>query len=381
MRLLALIEAYTLTGPAKNLLRFCRRARANAAGFDVSLVTFLRTTAKGTPGSNQFIEQARAYGIPVHVIQEQRAFDPRVITALRKLFQEQSPDIIQTHSLKSHFLARMTRPSETPWIAFHHGYTATDLKMHLYNQLDRWSLPGADRVITVCSPFAAMLARSGVKRERIRVLQNSIEWPDDARDEDPASVRRSWHIPEDARVVLTIGRMSKEKAQKHLLSATALLRQSRPDLPVYLLLVGDGPERPNLEQQANQPGLQDRVRFTGHQANPLPFYEAADVFALPSLSEGSPNVLLEAMMAGTPAVASAVGGVPDMLTDRSSGLLVKPGDVAALADAIASLLDDKALAARLVENARADALANHTPEAYCRALLGIYEELLFSKRL
>jgi glycosyltransferase involved in cell wall biosynthesis len=248
--------------------------------------------------------------------------------------------------------------------------------MHLYNQLDRWSLPAADRVVTVCSPFAEMLARGGVNRKRIRVLQNSIE-SQGGNGSDPEialSLRRL--LPENARIVLAIGRFSKEKGQEHLIAATRLLRENRPEIDVRVILVGDGPERGRLEAKVRRLGLQDRVRFAGHQQNPLPFYAIADIFVLPSLSEGSPNVLLEAMMARTPVVATAVGGVPEMVQDGRSALLVKAADPVALADAIAKLLDDNSMARTFRENAHADVLARHSPEAYCSSLLGIYREML-----
>ncbi len=377
MRVMALIEAYTLTGPAKNLLRFCRLARAEAAnGCEISLATFLRSKANGEPASNPFIDEARASGLPVHVVNEHSAFDTRVMGQLRQLFREQAPDIIQTHSLKSHFLVRLTRPAKARWIAFHHGYTTTDVKMHLYNQLDRWSLPAADRVITVCSPFAEMLARGGVNREHIRVLQNSIECRKGAGGESTSSLRERWSLREDARIVIAIGRFSKEKGHRHLIEAMHLLRRTRPEIDAQLVLVGDGPERARLETQANSLGLHDWVRFTGHQKDPLPFYELASVFVLPSLTEGSPNVLLEAMMARTPVVASAVGGVPEMVQDGRSALLVRAGDPAALAESIANLLADPALAGTLAQNAHIDVLAQHSPQAYCASLLEIYRELL-----
>jgi glycosyltransferase involved in cell wall biosynthesis len=100
------------------------------------------------------------------------------------------------------------------------------------------------------------------------------------------------------------------------------------------------------------------------------------MFVLPSLSEGSPNVLLEAMMVGTPIVATAVGGVPDTVRDGRSAMLVPAADPAALANSIGRLMDDPALAESLKENARADVRERHSPQAYCTALTGIYRELL-----
>jgi glycosyltransferase involved in cell wall biosynthesis len=189
-------------------------------------------------------------------------------------------------------------------------------------------------------------------------------------------LRREWNLAEHARVLLAIGRLSREKGHAHLIQAAHLLSRNRPEVDFQILLVGDGPEKAALEAQTAQLGLQDRVRFTGHQADPLPFYALADMFVLPSLSEGSPNVLLEAMMAGTPIVASAVGGVPETVQDGRCALLAPAADPAALANSIARLIDDPALAQSLRENARADARERHSPQVYCAALTGIYRELL-----
>jgi len=156
-RVVAVIEAVTVTGPAKNLLRFAARARSSTAA-EISILTFNRSQQ-----SNPFLDAARSAGLEADVIDERFRFDPGVMGQLTALLQRRSPDIVQTHGVKAHFLVRAGGLARRyPWIAFHHGYTAEDLKMRLYNQLDRWSLPGADRVVTVCTPFAEALARRGV---------------------------------------------------------------------------------------------------------------------------------------------------------------------------------------------------------------------------
>lgn len=378
MRVVALMEAYTVTGPAKNLLRFCRMAHQQAApDCDISLITFVRSKANGASASNRFIDEAREAGAHIDIVTEGGPYDLRVIRQLRSLFRQNAPDVIQTHSLKSHFLARLARPSHTRWIAFHHGYTATDLKMHAYNQLDRLSLPAADRVVTVCRPFADDLAHLGVKRERIRILPNAIEWNDDsAPAESTSSLRERWNLSENAAILLAIGRLSKEKGHVHLINAAHLLHESRPELDFQIVFVGNGPERARLEEQIGRLSLREHVRFTGHQPNPLPFYALADIFVLPSLSEGSPNALLEAMMAKTPAVVTAVGGVPEMVEDGRSALVIPAADPGALAKTIARLMDNPAQAQSLAEHAYADVRERHSPEAYYSRLMGIYRELL-----
>jgi glycosyltransferase involved in cell wall biosynthesis len=245
--------------------------------------------------------------------------------------------------------------------------------MRLYNRLNRWSLPAADRVVTVCRPFADSLARAGVAEERIRVLPNSIAEAPHATDEEIRDLRGRLGLNQKERVILSIGRFSREKAQADLIEAAAHLTRLHPDLAFRLVLVGDGPERQAVEQAAS--GLAGRVVCAGHQTNVRPYYAVADIFVLPSHSEGSPNVILEAMAAGVPIVATAVGGVPEMLADGESALLAPAGAPEALAEAMGSLLTNEELATRLARNASASVAQRFSPDAYRRALLGVYAEL------
>jgi glycosyltransferase involved in cell wall biosynthesis len=191
-------------------------------------------------------------------------------------------------------------------------------------------------------------------------------------EEDVTALRRRLELPADARVILSVGRLSTEKGHADLFAAVRLLLRDRPQRTIRLILVGDGIERPTLERAAAAPDLASSVIFAGHCSNVWPYYSLADVLALPSHSEGSPNVLLEAMAAGVPIVASKVGGVPETVEDGSSALLVPASEPAALASALARVLEDPALAARLASSASERLVRRFSPEARYRALLEVY---------
>jgi glycosyltransferase involved in cell wall biosynthesis len=182
--------------------------------------------------------------------------------------------------------------------------------------------------------------------------------------------------PANLLTLVAIGRLSAEKGHRYLLTAVNLLRQIRPELRFRVVLVGDGPERARLQRQTADLGIADLVEFAGHESDPLPYYAAADVFVLPSLTEGSPLALLEAMMARVPVIATRVGGIPETVTDERSALLVPAEDAPALAKAMERLLTDRALAAHLEANAYQDVTTRHTPEAYATALVELYRALL-----
>src|SRR5258708_24008573 len=211
MKLLAVIEASSVTGPAKNLIDFAQQARALAPErrIETSVITFERENSRSP---NAFREALREAEIPFVSIRQRSATDRRTLRDLRAAFERFAPDVVQNYAVKSHFLVRLSGLSErSPWVAFHHGYTTTDLKMRLYNQLDRWSRRAAARIVTVSRAFEQQLRARGVPAGRITVLHNAIdpEWMKGV--EDSAELRRQVGIAEGERVVLSVGRLSHEK--------------------------------------------------------------------------------------------------------------------------------------------------------------------------
>jgi glycosyltransferase involved in cell wall biosynthesis len=374
LRLLAIIEAYSITGPAKNLLEFAQRAVAQ--NVSTTIVTFTREKPEN-PFTQAVLEAAGGHlGITLETIQERGPFDPEAIRALRRLVARVRPDVIQTHAVKSHFLARLAGlPRQAPWAAFHHGYTWPSLKARAYNQLDRWSLRSANKVLTVSAPFRDQLTALGVPRERIEIIHNAIPagWGAGAcRPEEASALRERMGIAPDRKVILIVGRLSREKDHLTLLEAVNRLRST---VMPHLVIVGEGPEKPRIEERVSRLGLDAFVTFTGQQSSAEPYYGIADVAVLSSLSEGSPNALLEAMATHVPVVATAVGGVPEIVKHEESALLIDPGDPVSMSAAMARLLTEPELARRLTKRSHELILERHEPEARTRQLVSIYRSL------
>ncbi|MEP6714674.1 MAG: glycosyltransferase family 4 protein [Terriglobia bacterium] len=355
--LLVFIEAATVTGPAKNLLDFCRVPNLP---LNIRIATFSRNG-----GDNEFVRAFRNAGVDVTVIPEKGSFDPGITKAMAALIADFKPAIIQTHAVKSHFvLALSGLRKRAKWVAFHHGYTSPDLKMRVYNQLDRWSLRKPDRLVTVSEAFKRQLVAQGVDSSRISILQNSVS-PDWAESVRTARLRLT---PGNAKTILAIGRLSREKAHSDLIAAFHILRRDQPT--ARLIIVGDGPERANLERMAGQ-----GITFFGQTLDVASRFAEADVMVLPSITEGSPNVLLEAMACGVPSVATSVGGVPEIVTDGESALLVPARDPEQLAAAIARLLTDQTLSQKIVTKALDLIRLHHSVESRAQWLCGLYENL------
>ena len=381
IRLLAVIEAGSITGPAKNLLQFAQLGRSGQV--DPPIGVLIAVFQRGDTPGNLFIETARHLSIPVYPIPEAGRFDWAVVPHLRALARELKPDLIQTHAVKSHFLIRASGlHCFAPWVAFHHGYTWPDLRAHFYNQADRWSLRAARRVLTVSRLFRDELARKGVPRERIEIIHNAInpQWGAYARTpEVAAALRAGLGISVEKKIILSVGRLSREKDHRTLLEAVNELRTDARNgtaPQTHLLVVGDGPERPGIEETIRALDLGDAVTLVGQVPTAEPYYGIAGVSVLSSLSEGSPNALLESMAARVPVVATSVGGIPEIVSHGQSALLVNPRDRAGMTRAIRAVLTDESLAQTLAARARERILAHHTPDSRARRLVEIYRGIL-----
>lgn len=384
IRLLAIMEGSTVSGPAKNLLEFCRMVRDLPEGpiIEPTLLLFQRPQ-KGVSAiqsaRNELLEQALAYHLPVHCIPERFTFDRKVIGYLKRVVDQVAPDVIQTHMFKSHFLVRACGlHKRRAWVAFFHGYTSTTFKRDLLAQLDRWSLRAPSQVVAVSEAFSRLLADRGVPRERTTVLHNAIDpaWLEiGAEDRDAADLKGALGVHRGEKLVLAVGRLSREKGFTDLVAAIQQLNEMRPEGLVRLLIAGEGLERRRIEEAIRRAGLEQQVTLLGHVNDVRPYYRAADVFAISSLSEGSPNALLEAMAAGVPVVATAVGGIPEIATDGETALLVPARNPRALAAALDRLLSDRSLAMNIAGRASELINSKYSPLSRAKSLVRLYERL------
>jgi L-malate glycosyltransferase len=242
----------------------------------------------------------------------------------------------------------------------------------------RWTRRLCDRVVAVSEAARlALIERERCDPERIVVIENGVDC-DRFKPRDPVGIRRALGISPAGRVIGGMGRLSPKKGFQDLIAAAALLDSA--GMPVELVLVGDGPERARLEQQAHDAGLDGRTRFLGHRGDVEDLYPVFDVFVLPSYEEGSPNVLLEAMASGCPVVATAVGGTPAILGEPPVGRLVAPGDPAAVAASLEELLRDPAARRRLGGLARQRAEDRYEIGRMIRRHEELYSSVLAERR-
>jgi glycosyltransferase involved in cell wall biosynthesis len=217
-------------------------------------------------------------------------------------------------------------------------------------RLRRWILiESTDRFIAVSGEMAHALREAGVAPDKIALIHNGIKLASFNGNNDRRSHKKSLLGEPQLQVALFVGRLAEEKGLEYLLSVWAALPSRAGRL---LLIVGDGPLRTRLECQVSDLGLGGSVRFVGHQSDVSNFYSVADLFVLPSKTEGMSNSLLEAMACGLPAVASNVGGNKEAIQDHKTGFLVDLYDTQGWVEALLALLSDPDLRARMGDAAR-----------------------------
>ncbi|MGC8947525.1 MAG: glycosyltransferase family 4 protein [Anaerolineae bacterium] len=236
-------------------------------------------------------------------------------------------------------------------------------RIELRRALRNWSLNQMSAVVAPSAYLGRIIEGWGVHPDRIRVIYNAYE---PAATETPPA-----NLPLTSRYrVITVCRLVRWKGVNELIEVIAALHE------VGLIIVGDGPERANLESLVQKLGITDRVYFAGEvpRQQVITYLRACDLFVLNSRYEGLPHVVLEAMAAGLPVVATAVGGTPEVVEDEVSGLLISPGDTNGLRDALVRLLSNESLHRRLVENARVR-LANFSLARMIEQTASLLEEL------
>ena len=204
---------------------------------------------------------------------------------------------------------------------------------------------------------------------KIKVVHNAI--PLDSFDRPANSALRAILAgPAERPIVLTTARLDRQKGLCYLLKAAALVPEA------LFVLAGDGPERASLEAQAHQLGMDDRIVFLGYRQDISDLLASCDLFVLPSLFEGLPLAVLEAMAAGKPVIATAIGGTDEAVVPGETGLLVPPADPGALAEAIRALLSDPARAQRLAARGKDRAHREFSAATMVQRITHIYDEAL-----
>jgi glycosyltransferase involved in cell wall biosynthesis len=394
LKILRVIARLNVGGPARHVVLLNRGLQAR--GHDALLVH----GAVG-PGEASLERLAEAGGVRVEKLAELgpriSAFsDLRAFARLLRITFREAPDVIHTHTAKAGTLARLsaaifnlTRRRARRAVVVHtfHGHVLDGYFGLVGNALVRTAERSLARVTDCIVTISPSQRRDIVERFHVapaaRVVTIPLGLDLDALLNAPAvaatpTLREALSIPPGDFVVGFVGRFVAIKDLRTLVDAFGQVVREVPH--ARLLLAGDGPTRGELQHAATAAGVADRVHFLGWTEDLVSVYAAMDVCALSSLNEGTPVALIEAMAAGKPVVATRVGGVPDLVDDGRTGLLVAARDSAALARSLVTLAADPPLRARLGGAARADVQSRFSHDRLVDDIDRLYAERLAIKR-
>lgn len=378
MRVARIITRLNVGGPAIQAMllterldpeRFDTLLIAGAVGRAEGDMLALRPTLSRPPLSVPSLRRE------ISPLSDLRAF-VRITAALRAF----RPDVVHTHLSKAGLLGRLAARLSGARAVVHtfHGNVLDGyfdpLRARLFLELERALARISDRVVAISSGQRAEIERLGIARGA-KVVEIPLGF-DLAPFLDPPRgiLRRELGLGSEVRLVGVAARLVPIKRVDVFLRAAERIAAERSD--VHFVVVGDGEERARLRTRAERAGIAERVHFLGWRSDLAAVYGDLDVVVLTSDNEGTPVSVLEALAGGRPVVATAVGGVPDVLGSDERGLLVPPRDSSAVATAIMRLLGSSSLAEGLASAGRAYVLARHDAPALVRSISDLYTELV-----
>jgi glycosyltransferase involved in cell wall biosynthesis len=364
MKVLHLISSGGFYGAESMLLNLMAAQRR--IGLEPSLLAFEN---RRNPHI-EIVHEARRRHIDVETLDCQGRFDRSAIRRIAEVVGDRGIDVLHSHGYKSNFYgyAASARVG-VPFIATCHLWTRSNATVRLYEALDAYVLRRADHVVGVSDGILDALRKSGMSPAKTSVIYNGIGGA--AKPADEPSLRAELDIARDAPLVGAVARLEEQKGLRYFIEAAERVVLDLPQ--AVFVIVGDGSMRESLAESIRQKGLNHRVRLLGQRNDMSNIYASLDLFVLASLNEGLPMVLLEALSAALPVVATKVGAVPQVIDSGRSGLLVDPSNPKMLADSILACLRDKQFAYSLGMHGRATVLERFSSDTMSRQYLAVYE--------
>ncbi len=349
-QVLHLRQGSHIWGPEQQILRLA--ANLPAEGFSVNIAVLRRAdraeqNARGPNGLHPLVARARAQGWEAEEWDAAWRALPDVVRALAQRLRSGGFALMHTHEYKSSILGRLVaRQARVPWIASDHGlFTRGSWPKRLYRLLEIVALRSAEAILVPSDFQRRKLLARGISPARVIVVPHGLDVASFlGRAGSREATRRAMGLAGDDPVLLAVGRLELVKGHRYLLQALPTLLATYPRLRLWV--AGEGSLRPRLAQQAASLGVAETVDFLGYRDDVPSLLAACDLVVLPSLEESFGLVVLEAMAAGKPVVATRVGGIPEVMAGSENGWLVPPANPGALAAAIREALSQPAEAAR-----------------------------------
>jgi glycosyltransferase involved in cell wall biosynthesis len=324
------------------------------------------------------LDEAQKRGLRTAAFDARGRLNRRSIVQVNRFLRNNRIDIVHTHGYKSDIIGFLACLSgNTRWVATNHVWHPISRTMRLYVRVDAFALRFASRVVAVSGEIREDLIAANVRPANIRVISNGIDIHRFTKSKSAATLKAALGLQEHDVVVAMVGRLSPEKGHKTFLEAARQVSSHKNN--VRFLIVGDGPMAEELRAETDRLNVQDRVVFTGFRKDMPEIYALTDVIVNASTIEGLPMTLLEAMASGVAVIAARTGGIPDIIEDDETGLIVDPGVADELRVKIESLVDDVDKRQRLAAAAFEFVKMNHSFDGMCDRYRHVYREVMGEK--
>lgn len=330
-----------------------------------------------SPGTiNQLlVDRSRDLGIESVSFETRGKFNPVTLGRIISFIRARRINILHPHNYKTDILAYLSsRFYPARCVSTLHGFVDRNRKMKLYKQLDLALLRRFDQVKVVSKPLLFLAEEAGISPDKISLIPNAIDLDlmvCGGRERD--LLREEFDLEAGQPLIGMVGRLDKEKNPGLLLEALPELISRFPDLKC--IFVGEGPLREDLIKRCGEIGVGSSVIFAGYREDARDIISLLNVVVIPSWTEGIPKTLLESMAFKKPVVATAVGGMPDIIVEGENGFLIPPGDVASLIDRVTILLDDHDLCHRFGEAGYSLVVAEYSDRRMVAQMEEFYEKI------
>ena len=321
------------------------------------------------------VERLEAMGVPCRQITMRRRFDTQAAKALAQLCREWDIDLVHCHYLREHYTALLAKKynKKIRVVYTNHFVLANDFITRLSN---RWMDKRQDQMIAVCNKGREQLIANGWSGDRIQVIFNAVDPEAWAGDRSESTLRSELGLPEDRFVMLCASRFADDKGHKYLIDSVKRLTQLT-DKPFTLVLAGDGPLLESSKAQVKELGLEEQVKFIGFRKDIKNLYKGSDLYVNSSQHEALSFLIIEAMAAGLPVIATDMGGNSDIVNDQAGcGLLVTYDDPDSMAGAMKRFLEDPAFTAACRDRALQTIQEKFEVHKMAQVTYGVYEKAL-----
>ena len=358
-------------------------ARTWRGGQNQVLVTVMGLRALGhrtmlVANPNGVLRQRAKEGLDLLPLAPRTEMDLNAAWRLSRVLKQLRPDVLHAHdphgvAMAALALSMSTELAKPPLVA------SRRVDFHLRgNSLSRWKYRQVDCFICASATIRQMLISDGVPDVRAVVVHEGIDL-EHVNAAPPTNIHEDLRLPHGAPVVGNVAALVPHKGQRHLVEAATLVLPQVPD--ARFVIAGEGELRPALERQIKEHHLEKHVLLAGFRPDVLSLHKAFDIFVMSSITEGLGTSLLDAMACGKPIVATRAGGIPEVVVDGETGILVAPRDDRALASAIVALLKDESLRRRMGEAGLARVRAHFSAERMVQDTLRVYQRVAMHPHL